>query len=146
MEAYAMAGHLIRRLNQSSTQIFVMRAREAGIDITPVQFAALDALRARPGIDQASLAASIAYDQATIGGVVDRLVAKGLVTRAVSARDRRAHEVQLTAMGEAAFEALLPVVRASQDEILGRLTRQERARFMALARKAIGSDAAIDGR
>ena len=137
MEAEGMAGHVIRRLNQHSTQVFLLRTREAGFDITPVQFAALDALRDRPGIDQAGLAATIAYDRATIGGVVNRLEAKGLVTRTISERDRRAHALQLTDLGANVFETLLPVVRALQDEILGQLDRQERDRLMELARKAI---------
>jgi len=137
MEAEGMAGHVIRRLNQHSTQVFLLRTREAGFDITPVQFAALDALRDRPGIDQAGLAATIAYDRATIGGVVNRLEAKGLVTRTISERDRRAHALQLTDLGANLFETLLPVVRALQDEILGRLAHHERDRLMKLARKAI---------
>ncbi|WP_292685703.1 MarR family transcriptional regulator [Novosphingobium sp.] len=77
MDIYGMPGHLIRRLQQQSTQVFAARMREAGFDITPVQFAAMDALAARPGIDQATLAQLIAYDRATIGGVVDRLEGKG---------------------------------------------------------------------
>ena len=136
MEAHGMAGHLIRRLHQISTQIFVTRAREAGFDITPVQFAAMDALLENPGIDQAGVATLIAYDRATIGGVIDRLVSKGLVERVVSQHDRRAREVRLTDQGVLVFEALVPVVRSVQDEILAQLTPPESKRFMALARIA----------
>ncbi len=140
MEAHGMAGHLIRRLHQLSTQVFMTRAREAGFDLTQVQFAAMDAIRAHPGIDQASVAALIAYDRATIGGVIDRLVAKGFVAREVSGRDRRAREVRLTAEGERQFEALLPLVRALQDEILGKLSAAERAQFLDLARRSIADE------
>ncbi len=140
MEAHEMAGHLIRRLHQLSTQVFMTRAREAGFDLTQVQFAAMDAIRAHPGIDQASVAALIAYDRATIGGVIDRLVAKGFVAREVSGRDRRAREVRLTAEGERQFEALLPLVRALQDEILGKLSAAERAQFLDLARRSIADE------
>jgi DNA-binding MarR family transcriptional regulator len=136
MEAHGMAGHLIRRLHQISTQIFLTRVREAGFDITSVQFAAMDALLENPGIDQAGVATLIAYDRATIGGVIDRLVSKGLVERVVSQQDRRAREVRLTDDGVRVFEALVPVVRSVQDEILGQLTAAERKRFMALARIA----------
>lgn len=137
MEAHGMAGHLIRRLHQSSTQIFMARAKEAGFDITPVQFAAMDALRENPGIDQAGVAALIAYDRATIGGVIDRLEAKGLVERSVNAQDRRARDVRLTPAGEAAFAALLPLVHVVQGEILDRLEQSEQALFLALASKAL---------
>ncbi|MCB1361874.1 MAG: MarR family transcriptional regulator [Rhodobacter sp.] len=137
MEAYGMAGHLIRRLQQISTQVFTTRAREAGFDLTSVQFAAMDAIREKPGIDQAGVAAMIAYDKATIGGVIDRLVAKGLVARSVSERDRRAREVRLTEHGQRIFDALLPVVRDLQDDILAPLTPEDRARFLDLSRRVI---------
>ena len=74
-----MAGHLIRRLHQISTQVFTKTLQEAGLDLTPVQFAAMDAIAASPGIDQAGVATRIAYDRATIGGVVDLPAQKGLV-------------------------------------------------------------------
>lgn len=137
MEAQGMAGHVIRRLHQNAVQIFASRAREAGFEVTPVQFAALDALHAHPGIDQASVAALIAYDRVTIGGVINRLVAKGWVECTVSERDRRARVVSLTSEGEAVFEAILPIVRAAQAEILGRLSADERALFLNLAEKVL---------
>ncbi len=139
MHAQAMAGHLIRRLNQISTHTFSKQMQAAGFDLTPVQFAAMDAIASQPGIDQASVAAKIAYDKATIGGVIDRLQAKGLVERSISARDRRAREVTLTAAGQAVFQQILPLVRALQDDILTGLEPQERATFLQLARKAVDS-------
>lgn len=85
MRILTMPGHVIRRLNQMSTQVFARRMQEAGIDITPVQFAALDAIKSFPGSDQAGIAAKIAYDRATIGGVIERLLDKGYVERTSSA-------------------------------------------------------------
>lgn len=137
MDLYRMPGHLIRRMNQRSAQVFHKRALEAGFDMTSVQFAALDALHHHPGIDQAQLSALIAYDRATIGGVVDRLEGKGLVQRQVSSRDRRAREVRLTAQGAAVFARMLPLVEALQVEILEHLDDAERAQLMALMRKAL---------
>ena len=138
LELTRMAGHMIRRLHQLSTQVFQKHAAESGFDLTSVQFAALDALHHNPGIDQAQLSALIAYDRATIGGVVDRLEQKGLVLRRVSRADRRAREVSLSDKGEELFQTALPVVRALQDEILGRLEPEERTAFLDLARKALG--------
>lgn len=136
-----MAGHLIRRLHQVSTQVFLREAQAAGYDLTPVQFAALDALRSHPGIDQGQLSALIAYDRATIGGVVDRLEQKGFVRRAISRHDRRAREVSLTPEGRRVFDEMLPVVRRLQADILAPLDDAERAQFMELARKALAGRA-----
>ncbi len=138
MDRIEMAGHLIRRLHQQSTQVFQARTQAAGFELTSVQFAALDAVAQQPGIDQASLAATISFDRATIGGVVDRLEQKGLVERTVSPDDRRARLLHLTAAGRRQLAALRPVVEALQAEILAPLSAKERTAFLALARKALG--------
>lgn len=140
MELSAMAGHLIRRLHQRSTHVFQKQVQAAGFDLTQVQFAALDALNSHPGIDQAQLSALIAYDRATIGGVVDRLEQKGLVRRDISRRDRRAREVRLTAEGETLFAAMLPVVQRLQAEILEHLALADRNALLALLSQALGPE------
>jgi len=139
MDSLDMAGHLIRRLHQQSSQVFMQRTQAAGFDLTSVQFAALDAIRAQPGTDQARVAEMIAYDRATIGGVIERLEQKGWIRRVVSERDRRARELSLTPEGERVLAALLPVVRALQDDILPSLKPADRARFLQLARQALRS-------
>lgn len=138
MDSLDMAGHLIRRLHQQSTQVFVQRTQAAGFDLTPIQFAALDAIANHPGTDQATVAELIAYDRATIGGVIERLEQKGWVARVVSERDRRARELSLTPEGQRILRALVPVVRGLQDEILASLGDNDRARFLKLARQAVG--------
>ncbi len=135
LEIHNMAGHLIRRLNQISMSIFNERMRATGHALTSVQFAAMNALHAKPGLDQASLAGVIAYDRATIGGVVDRLEGKGLVKRIVNERDRRARTITLTPEGEQILHELIPVVKRFQDEILLGLNEAERAEFLRLAAK-----------
>jgi MarR family transcriptional regulator, temperature-dependent positive regulator of motility len=140
MKRIAMAGHLIRRLHQQSTQVFQAQTQAAGFELTSVQFAALDAVAEQPGIDQASLAATISFDRATIGGVIDRLEHKGLLQREVSAQDRRARCLRLTRDGERLLAAVRPVVEGLQADILAPLTRKERDVFLALALKALALD------
>lgn len=137
MQSLDMAGHLIRRLHQQATQVFVQRTQAAGFDVTPIQFAALDAIQAQPATDQARVAEMIAYDRATIGGVIERLEQKGWISRVVSERDRRARELSLTREGERVYAALMPVVKDLQDEILQPLGDADRARFLELARQAV---------
>jgi DNA-binding MarR family transcriptional regulator len=131
-EIHRMAGHQIRRLNQISQAIFRDRMTAAGLDLTPVQYAALATLAEQPGIDQATLAGAIAYDKVTIGGVVDRLVAKGLVDRRPSERDRRSKALSLTAKGTALYAEARPTVRALQADILAGLSDEERSCFLDL--------------
>ncbi|OAN77608.1 transcriptional regulator [Jannaschia sp. EhC01] len=134
-EIYTMPGHLIRRLQQISISVFSDRMRALGHDLTAPQFATLAVLARAPGIDQATLAGMIAHDRPTIGGVVERLEAKGLVTRHQNEKDRRAKVLALTDEGAALFQRLLPYVRDIQPDILPGLTEAERAEFIRLAAK-----------
>src|SRR5712692_5817025 len=54
-----------------------------GFSLTPVQYAALVVVRAPPGVDQTRLVELVALDRSTIGNVVERLEAKGLLARLV---------------------------------------------------------------
>lgn len=137
MTVFDMAGHLIRRLHQQSTLAFAQRTQAAGFDLTPVQYAALEAIAANPGIDQARVAEMIGYDRATIGGVIERLENKDWVSRVVSDRDRRARELTLTAKGGRVLGSIQPVVHAVQQDILHPLSDAERECFLALASKVV---------
>ena len=134
-----MPGHLARRFQQIAVAVFHAEVGEAGYDLTPVQYAALATVGANPGIDQATLAGLIAFDRTTIGGVVDRLVQKGLLVRNPSSRDRRARELQITAEGRQTLSGIEPAVEAAQHSMLRGLTAPEAAELMRLLRKAIAA-------
>jgi MarR family transcriptional regulator, temperature-dependent positive regulator of motility len=134
-----MPGHLARRFQQIAVAVFLAEVGEAGFDLTPVQYAALAAIKLNPGIDQVTLAGLIAYDRTTITGVVDRLVQKGLLVRNASSRDRRARELQITDAGKRTLRGVTPAVEAAQRTMLGGLTEKEGADLMRLLRKAIAA-------
>ena len=115
-----MPGHLARRFQQIAVAVFLVEIGESGFDLTPVQYAALATIKANPGLDQVTLAGLIAYDRTTITGVVDRLVAKGLITRQESSRDRRARELTITAEGQQTLRGSTPAVEAAQRIVLDR--------------------------
>ncbi len=133
---HSMPGHLIRRLNQIAASLFQDLMVDLGEDLTPVQYAAMAILAEESDIDQATLAALIAYDRATIGGVIDRLEAKGFVDRRIAPDDRRARRVALTAEGRALLARIDAPVAAMQERILSGLTEDEQTVFIALAAKA----------
>jgi len=135
MDIHTMPGHLVRRLNQIAVALFMERIAAAGLNLTPVQFAALSAVRDQPGIDQATVAGMVAYDRATLGKVIDRLDARGLVARRTSPTDRRAKELRLTPEGEALLDAARPHVVDIQPEILAGLDHSERETFIELLQK-----------
>lgn len=131
----AQPGYFIRRLQQIAVGIFLEEA--AGSGITPVQFAALMAVREHPGIDQRTLAARIAFDTSTIGGVIDRLERDGLMQRQTSPTDRRARVLTLTAAGQSALDALLPAVQRAQQRILAPIPKARQREFRELLRMAV---------
>lgn len=132
-----MPGHLARRFQQIATAVFLSETTAAGYDLTPVQYAALSAIKLHPEIDQITLAGLIAYDRTTITGVVDRLVEKGLIIRTASSRDRRSRELTLTAPGEEVLAGVTPAVEAAQQMMLRGLSQTEAAQLMRLLRKLI---------
>ncbi|MFV0384190.1 MarR family winged helix-turn-helix transcriptional regulator [Paracoccus sp. (in: a-proteobacteria)] len=134
-QIYDLPGHLIRRLHQISAALFAAQMKEAGFVLTPVQYGALASLRDHPGIDQATLAGLIAYDRATIGGVVSRLESRGYIERKVRDDDRRARSLSLTERGESLLLTIQPAVRATQQQILAQLDEEERDQFMRLLGK-----------
>ena len=134
----AYPGYLIRRMHQISAAHFTRIAGANQIDLTPVQFAALRTIVEYPGLDQVTLAARIAYDRVTIGGVVDRLVSKNLVERRQSPTDRRARELVATLPGKKMLSTMLPLVEEAQASIIANLTAKETELLLRLLRKAIG--------
>jgi DNA-binding MarR family transcriptional regulator len=132
-------GHLVRRAHQFHNTIFADET--IGIDITAPQFAALRALYEFPDIDQTALSRVIAYDRATIGGLVERLEDKGLVKRAVDKRDRRSRTLHLTAAGRTLLERLRPMLERVSERMLSRLTAGERAQFLDFLERVIVPEA-----
>lgn len=128
-------GHLIRRAHQKAVAIFMEET--TGYDVTPVQFAILNALMAEPGADQVTLASRVAFDAATSGSVIGRLEAKGWVRRQADAADKRRKLLWLTPAGaEAALQMKRAVVRA-QNRITSPLSDAEQAHLAALLHKLV---------
>jgi DNA-binding MarR family transcriptional regulator len=136
-DIHDMPGHLARRFQQIAVAVFLAEVDEAGYDLTPVQYAALAAVSANPGIDQVTLAGLIAYDRTTITGVVDRLVQKGLVARQASKRDRRARELRISDTGRRTLRGIAPAVEAAQRIMVHGLTTKEAKELVRLLQKAV---------
>jgi DNA-binding MarR family transcriptional regulator len=132
-------GHLARRFQQIAVAVFHAEVEAAGFDLTPVQYAALTTIVARPGIDQATLAGSIAYDRTTITGVVDRLALKGLVVRQSNRRDRRVRELVTTEEGRRILDGIEPAVQAAQRSMLRGLNADESDLLIRLLQKAVAA-------
>jgi len=134
-----LPGHQIRRLNQISTHLFSKHMQDSGYDITPVQYAALLAIKVMPNSDQVQIANYISYDKVTIGGVVERLQRKGLISRDVNERDKRARILNITNEGIHMISQVDAVIEQIQQDILKMLDEEEQQTLMRLLRKATQS-------
>ncbi|MFG1462541.1 MarR family transcriptional regulator [Xanthobacter sp. DSM 24535] len=112
----------------------------AGLNITPVQSSILTVLARHDGLDQANLAAMIGVDRATVGQVIRRLAARGLVDRENSSEDKRLKLVRLTDEGRAFLDRIAPLTAAAHRRILAALTDAERAHFMTYLKKLVAAD------
>jgi DNA-binding MarR family transcriptional regulator len=130
IDLQATPGHLIRRAQQIAVSIFADQLSSA--DITPVQFAILNALLGSPGIDQVSLAKRVAFDPATSGSVIGRLEAKGWVVRQADPKDRRRKLLVVTPAGVQALALVQADVARIQEKILSPLSPQEQHQFVQL--------------
>lgn len=130
-----LPGHYIRRLQQIAVGLFMEETQDSGI--TPVQYAALHTVAMHPGLDQSTLAARIGFDTSTLGGVVDRLQARGLMQRKVAPQDRRVRLLHVTAEGKALLAQLAPEVLRTQQRILAPLDALEQAEFLRLLKRLV---------
>lgn len=128
-------GHLIRRAHQVAVAIFMEET--AGFDVTPVQFAILNALIDDPGEDQVTLAGEVAFDAATFGSVIGRLEAKGWVRREPDATDRRRKLLWITPQGQQAAAQMRRAVSTVQGRIVASLDVREREQLLLLLDKLV---------
>lgn len=141
VELTDLPGHHIRRLQQIAVAIFLQETQAHGV--TPVQYAALQTVSNNPGIDQKTLARSIGFDTSTIGGVVDRLEARGLLVRQGSPDDRRVRLLTLTDAGSALLRDIVPDMHRAQELMLEPLTPRQRQEFMKMLRTLVSANNAL---
>jgi MarR family transcriptional regulator, lower aerobic nicotinate degradation pathway regulator len=130
-----MPGHLIRRLQQIASALFLEQAK--AFDFTPVQYAALVAIKNHPGLDQTTLCNEIALDRSTIGDVVSRLEKRGLINRTNGDADRRTKSLHVTAAGRRLIRDIKPAVAATQRLILAPLEASDRSAFMQMLKHLV---------
>jgi DNA-binding MarR family transcriptional regulator len=132
---YTAPGYLFRRMQQISVSIFVEECKAC--DLTPVQFAALVAIRTHPGIDATRLSAVIAFDRSTLGSVIERLETKHYIERKPSRGDRRIKLLYPTKSGAALLRDIMPSVDRAQARMLQPLKPADRKTLLALLTRLV---------
>jgi DNA-binding MarR family transcriptional regulator len=96
-ELDGLLGYRLRRAQGAMHRDYM--AAVAELSLTQKQTATLWLINANPGVSQASVAAALGMDRATMMAVTDRLEARSLLVRKRSTIDRRRQELYLTAAG-----------------------------------------------
>lgn len=135
LELYNMPGHLIRRLQQIAVSIWLDET--AVSQIRPVQFAALSAIRAYPGLDQMALSRVVAFDRSTIQDVVVRVVERGWARREADPRDLRRRVLYITEKGARELDSIKAENQRAQQRILEPLSLDEQVAFMEMLSRLV---------
>jgi DNA-binding MarR family transcriptional regulator len=132
---YTAPGYLFRRMQQIAVAIFIEECK--AFDLTPVQYAALIAIRTHPGIDATRLSAVIAFDRSTLGSVIERLEAKSYVERKPAPEDKRVKLLHLTKAGLNLLREIMPSVDRVQARILQPLKPADRKTLLTLLEQLV---------
>ncbi len=125
-------GFYLRRAGQRHAAIF---ARGMDDDLTPTQWAALVKVAELKSVSQNQLGRDTAMDVATIKGVVDRLIRRGLLTTHADPNDSRRNLIEITPQGREVIVRRLPAAMAVTEETLKNLSPAERAELLRLLRE-----------
>ena len=122
-------GYLLRLASQRHLSIFHARME---LELTPTQFSALVRLGELGECSQNDLGRRAHMDAATIKGVVDRLVIKGMVASADNPADRRQRVITLTKFGVSVLGRLKRIGHEITEETLESLSPEERKTLLSL--------------
>jgi DNA-binding MarR family transcriptional regulator len=134
-DVYEAPGHLIRRSQQISVAIFFEEFED--YEVTTIQYAALIAIRDRPGIDQRTLADQVAIDRSTIGTVLRTLEERGLINRVAPKQNLRIRQLFITRAGDDLLQSTRERIYRVQERILAPLNVKERKVFMELLSRLV---------
>ena len=114
--------------------------RQAGYDVTPVQTHLLLHLACWTGEQEASqrdLERKLRLKPSTVNGIVDRLEAKGYVSRRASPQDGHVRLVSLTEAGRSKVQDFHVIVEETERRFTASLSEQERGQLRKLLSRII---------
>ncbi|MFI7699272.1 MarR family winged helix-turn-helix transcriptional regulator [Nonomuraea sp. NPDC049480] len=126
-ELLAAPGYVARRLYQSYVALWT---RAVDPVLTGPQFAVLTAVDNYPGVDQGSLASSVALDRSTMADIVRRLEDNGLIVRQTAMHDGRRKLLHLTEEGARRLEEVNRRARELDEHLLKGYSQAERERVL----------------
>lgn len=128
-----LVGFNLRLAYYRATQLFAQAFDD--LALTPIQFAALAALAAQPGLTQRELAARIGSAPSVLVAPLRELTQHGWLQRDADPADRRTQRLRLTAAGARLQTTAHERIGAVEAALLADLTLAERATLLALLQR-----------
>ncbi|WP_171180025.1 MarR family winged helix-turn-helix transcriptional regulator [Ruegeria sp. HKCCD8929] len=116
-----------------------LQKRIQPLGVAPAQFMVLLELWTRDGRTQADLVGALDVEQATMANTLNRMQRDGLIERRASDTDRRSRLVFLTDRARGLEAEAKAAARAQNAQALAGIDEADRARFLALMRRAIAN-------
>ncbi|UOA33301.1 Transcriptional regulator HosA [Sulfitobacter sp. DSM 110093] len=136
-EVYCAPGYLIRRLQQVSSAIFLDELSQW--KVTPIQYAALVAIRETPRLDQSALSSVVAADRSTIGTMLRSLEGRGLVVREVPKNNKRIKTLRICPEGERLLDETRAAISEVENRLLSPFSPDERVVFIEMLTRAVSA-------
>ena len=126
-------GHLLRCVQKRASAAFSKELSD--YDLTPAQFFAMARLLETGPISQNHLGRLTAMDPATIQGVTQRLLTRGLIDRAPDQKDRRRMTLRLVPNSESMVRKLRTNMTRASNALLEPLSQRERDTLLHLLKR-----------
>lgn len=94
------------------------RIKDAGINVTPHEFAILNRLNKHPTLNQKEIAQLTYKDRPAVTRMLERMITKGYVIKHLSNQDRRSYKVALTPAGQRVRDKIVPIATGVMMEAL----------------------------
>jgi MarR family transcriptional regulator, temperature-dependent positive regulator of motility len=120
--------HLLHRASQRADGLFARHVGE--VELTPRQFAVLEAVAGQSGLCQTDIMAATGIDRSSTAELVRRLVSNGCLQRRRTRRDTRVYAVRITTRGRELLSIGASATRVAEDALLMPVAPNQRARFL----------------
>lgn len=124
---------LLAKANQKAQKNLKKRIKSFGL--TTVQALVLEAIYEENNLTASEIGHRLTLDNATISGVLDRLVERGWIIKRIDKNDRRIQRIFLTSQADSNLaNDLFKVKSAANEETLNNLSLEERILLKRLLR------------
>jgi DNA-binding MarR family transcriptional regulator len=132
-----LVGYAASRAAIEMRKVFMQHMEPLGLKIA--EYSILMLVAHNPEINQKRLGAALDISPPNMAVTIDRMVARGWVSRVRGTHDRRAQHIHLTAAGRALVEKARKITATMEEPALAVLSQAERALLIELLRKVYGT-------